>query len=86
MRHYQQSGLAEEERSKQKGRSMRKTFNHRILYGQMDDGGQSCQNMSEADGKRGVNGKKVREVRQRVSRHTVVANTCKFVLDTRVNG
>ena len=24
----------------------------RIRYGQMDDGGQSCQNMSEADGKR----------------------------------
>ena len=23
-----------------------------IRYGQMDDGGQSCQNMSEADGKR----------------------------------
>ena len=31
---------------------MRKTFDHRILYGQMDDGGQSCQNLSEADGKR----------------------------------
>ena len=29
---------------------MRKTFDHRILYGQMDDGGQSCQNLSEADG------------------------------------
>ena len=34
----------------------------------------------------GVNGKKVREVGRRVSRHTVVANTCKFVLDTRING
>ena len=33
----------------------------------------------------GVNGKKVREVGRRVSRHTVVANTCKFVLDTRIN-
>ena len=31
---------------------MRKIFDHRIRYGQMDDGGQSCQNMSEADGKR----------------------------------
>ena len=29
---------------------MRKIFDHRIRYGQMDDGGQSCQNMSEADG------------------------------------
>ena len=29
---------------------MRKTFDHRILYGQMDNGGQSCQNLSEADG------------------------------------
>ena len=37
---------------KQKGRNMRKTFDHRILYGQMDDGGQSCQNLSEADGQR----------------------------------
>ena len=33
---------------------MGKTFDHRILYGQMDDGGQSCQNLSE------VNGRKVR--------------------------
>ena len=64
---------------------MRKTFDHRILYGQMDDGGQRCQKMSEADGS-GINGKKVREVGRRVSRHTVVANTCKFILDTRVNG
>ena len=69
---------------------MRKTFDHRILpicYGQMDDGGHShsCQNLSDADGQR-VNGKKVREVGRRVSRHTVVANTCKFVLDTRING
>ena len=64
---------------------MRKTFDHRILYGQMDDGGQSCQNLNEADGS-GVNGKEVREVERRVSRHTVVANTCKFVLDTRING
>ena len=48
---YQKSGPAEEERSKQKGRSMRKIFDHRIRYGQMDDEGQSCQNMSEADGK-----------------------------------
>ena len=31
---------------------MRKICDHRIRYGQMDDGGQSCQNMSEADGKR----------------------------------
>ena len=31
---------------------MRKTFDRRILYGQMDDGGQSCQKMSEADGQR----------------------------------
>ena len=31
---------------------MRKTFHHRILYGQMDDGRQSCQKMSEADGQR----------------------------------
>ena len=31
---------------------MRKIFDHRIRYGQMDDGGQSCQNMSEADGQR----------------------------------
>ena len=31
---------------------MQKIFDHRIRYGQMDDGGQSCQNMSEADGKR----------------------------------
>ena len=38
---------------------MRKTFDHRIMYGQMDDGGQSCQNLSEAGGS-GVNGKKVR--------------------------
>ena len=30
---------------------MRKNFDHNmILYGQMDDGGQSCQKMSEADG------------------------------------
>ena len=28
---------------------MRKTFDHSMLYGQMDDGGQSCQKMSEAD-------------------------------------
>ena len=28
---------------------MRKTFNHRILYGQMDDGGQSCQNFNITD-------------------------------------
>ena len=56
---------------------MRKTFVHdRILYGQMDDGGQSCQKMSE--GQRGIG--------RRVCRHTVVANTCKFVLGTRVNG
>ena len=34
----------------------------------------------------GVNVKKVREVGRRVSRHAVVANTCKFVLDTRING
>ncbi len=39
-RHNQKSGSAEEESSKQKGRSMRKTFDHRILYGQMDDGRQ----------------------------------------------
>ena len=32
--------------------SMRKTFDHRILYGQMDDGGQSCHNLSVADGQR----------------------------------
>ena len=31
---------------------MRKTFDRRILYGQMDDVGQSCQNMSEGDGQR----------------------------------
>ena len=48
----QKSRPVEEESSKQKGQSMRKIFNHRILYGQMDDGGQSCQNMSEADGQR----------------------------------
>ena len=29
---------------------MRKTFANTILYGQMDDGGQSCQNLSGADG------------------------------------
>ena len=34
----------------------------------------------------GVNGKKVREVGRRVSRHTVVVNTSKFVLDMRING
>ena len=53
----------------------------------MDNGGHShsCQNLSDADGQR-VNGKKVREVGRRVNRHTVVANTCKFVLDTRING
>ena len=28
------------------------TIYSRILYEQMDDGGQSCQNMSEADGQR----------------------------------
>ena len=43
---------AEEDSSKKKGRRMRKTFDRRILYGQMDDAGQSCQNMSEADGQR----------------------------------
>ena len=58
----------------------RKTFDHRILYGQ------SCQKMSKADGQRCKNGKKVIEVGWRVSRHTVVASTYKFVLDTRVNG
>ena len=31
---------------------MRNIFDHRILYGLMDDGGQSCQKMSEADGQR----------------------------------
>ena len=31
---------------------MRNTFDHMILYGEMDDGGQSCQNLSEADGQR----------------------------------
>ena len=31
---------------------MRNIFDHRMRYEQMDDGGQSCQNMSEADGKR----------------------------------
>ena len=31
---------------------MRKIFEHRILYGQMDDGGESCQKMSDADGQR----------------------------------
>ena len=53
----------------------------------MDNGGHShsCQNLSDADEQR-VNGKKVREVGRRVSRHTVVANTCKFVLDTSING
>ena len=67
---------------------MRKTFDHRILYRQMNDGGQSCQNLSEADGQRCKvkNGKQVREVGLRVSRHAVVAHTCKFVLDTRING
>ena len=45
---------------------MRKIFDHRIRYGQMDDGGQSCQNMSEAEGS-GAKGKKVREVGRRVS-------------------
>ena len=34
----------------------------------------------------GVNGEKVREVGRRVSRHRVVANTRKFVLDARING
>ena len=34
----------------------------------------------------GVNGKLVREVGRRVGRNTVVANTCKHVLDTRANG
>ena len=33
----------------------------------------------------GVNGMKVREVGRRVSRHTVVANTCTFVLYTGIN-
>ena len=39
---------------------MRKTFDHRILYGQMDDGGQSCQNLSEADGQRCKRGQRGR--------------------------
>ena len=34
----------------------------------------------------GVNSKKVREVGRRVSWPRVVANTCKFVLDARING
>ena len=34
----------------------------------------------------GVNSKKVREVGRRVSWHRVIANTCKFVLDARING
>ena len=46
----------------------------------MDDGGQSCQNLSEADGQRCKRSEGQRG--RRVSRHTVVANTCKFVLDT----
>ena len=50
---YQKSGPVEEERSKQKGGgNMRKIFDHRIRYGHMDDGGQSYQNMSEADRQR----------------------------------
>ena len=32
-----EEGPAEEDNSKQKGQSMRKTFDHRILYEQMDD-------------------------------------------------
>ena len=48
-------------------RRMRKTFDRRMLSGRMDDGGQSCQKMIEA------NGKKVREeVGRRFSRDTVV--------------
>ena len=35
---------------------MRKSFDHRKLYGQMDDGGQSCQKMSEADGQQLLTG------------------------------
>ena len=31
---------------------MGNTFDHMILYGQMDDGGQSCRKRSEADGQR----------------------------------
>ena len=34
----------------------------------------------------GVNSKKIREVGRRVSWQRVVANTCKFVLDARING
>ena len=39
----------DEENAKYKGWSMRKTLGYRVLYGQMDDGEQSCQKMSEAD-------------------------------------
>ena len=59
---------------------MRKTFDHRIQYGQMDDRAvrRRAKLMSS-----GVNSKKVG---WRISIHTVVPNTFKFVLDTIVNG
>ena len=63
---------------------MRNTFDHRILYGQMDDEGQSCQNLRAKLTGSGINGEKVREVGRRVSRHTVVRKRCRFVVDTRV--
>ena len=51
----------------------------------MDDGGQSCKQMSEGDGQH-VNDKKVGQVGCRVSGQTVVRNRCKLLLETRVTG
>ena len=41
---------------RRRGGVCERPFTIGYLYGQMDDGGQSCQNLSEADGS-GVNGK-----------------------------